>query len=228
MQYDRLNHSFPDSELISGVALAQLLGVSSAAVSKARLNSRIDTFLDSKGREKYHQVLSQQQFLGNRNLNKITTPTQSQKEAGLSKFDAQRMSNLVGGSNAPAAAKPPEKELDMYAASRAEREFHQARIVKLKADEAEERLVDKVQASQKVYGLASSVRDRMLSLHLKVAPIIMDSVEKALISAGIETQEARNALSIGRIEGVVGEVIRKQIIDSIREIVEREKEAYLD
>jgi hypothetical protein len=37
----------------------------------------------------------------------------------------------------------------------------------------------------------------------------------------------RNALSIGHVEKVIGEVVRKNVIDSLRDIISKEQENFV-
>ena len=100
-------------------------------------------------------------------------------------------------------------------------------MAKIKTDEMKGLLVDKLKASQKVYELASSVKDRLLSIHLKVASSCMAPLESALIDSGLSSDTVRNALSIGHIEKIIGEVVRKNVIDSLRDIISKEQENFV-
>ena len=224
MNYKQGEHPYKDNELINGSDLAKKIGVSPAAVTKALKKGRMDTFENSNGKKRFHRVASVDQFLGNRNVSLVTTATRAQKQMGLSDIEAKALAVPLISKDTGITA----QDVYDYAEARAEREFHQARLAKLKADELEGNLVDKIKASQKVYELASSVKDRLLAIHLKIASSCMSPIEKALCDAGIDGDVARNALSIGHIEMVVGEVCRKQIIDSLRDIISKERDSYAD
>jgi len=226
MLYDRMHHDFKDEDLISGSKLAEILGVSPAAISKARFAGRLDTWLNSKGRECYHKVISPKQFLSSRNLSKVTGPTRSQKASGIDGFGAQLESNSLNFD--PDKVRASEQESFDYADARAERETHQARLMKLKADEAEGKLVNKDEAGQKVYALASSVKDRMMAIHLKIAPIVVSNLEQSMIASGMKVEDARRILSAGKLDAIVGETIRKHVIEAMHDILEKTAKTILE
>ena len=224
MNYKFGEHHYKDSELINGHDLADKLGVSPSAITKALKKGRLDTFENSKGKKRFHRTASADQFLGNRNVALVSTATRAQKAMGITDAEAKALAVPLISKDTGITA----QDVYDYAEARAENEFHKARLAKLKADELEGNLVDKIKASQKVYELASSVKDRLLAIHLKIASACMSPIERALCDAGIQDDVARNALSIGKIEQTIGEVCRKQIIDSLRDIISKERDSYAD
>ena len=66
-----------------------------------------------------------------------------------------------------------------------------------------------------------------MSIHLKVASSCMAPLETSLVDAGLASDTVRNALSIGHIEKIIGEVVRKNVIDSLRDIISKEQENFV-
>jgi hypothetical protein len=100
-------------------------------------------------------------------------------------------------------------------------------MARIKTEEMKGELVNKTKASQKVYEIASSVKDRLLAIHLKVASAVMAPLEKSLTDAGLTAETVRNALSVGHVEKVIGEVVRKNVIDSLRDIISKEQNQFV-
>jgi hypothetical protein len=55
----------------------------------------------------------------------------------------------------------------------------------------------------------------------------MSPLESALHDAGLDSEIVRNALSVGHVEKIVGEVVRKNIIDSLRDIISKEQSEFV-
>lgn len=221
-------HNYPDDQLSNGKELAGALGVSGAAVSKAIKSGRIkDAFEDSNGKVKFYAPLAAQQFHANKDPSKVTTATKGQKAMGLSDFGAraiaQRKPGFVEGETVPMS----EREIVEFAESRAKREMYNADLAKLKAEEQAGLLVDKELAGNKVKEIAASVKDRLLAIHLKVAISVMAPLEKALVDAGFDEDGVRAALSNSKIESVIGETIRKSVVESLRDIVQKEIDGFI-
>ena len=224
MHYGIGKHNFKDSELVQASAVAHALGVTDAAVSKAKKIGRISTFENSKGKAMYHLETAKREFYANRNPSKVTTATNGQKAAGLTDFEARLSAKKNFGDDGEPLS---DSEVFDFGKERAAREHFAAEMAKIKTDEMKGLLVDKSKASQKVYELASSVKDRLLSIHLKVASSCMAPLETALTDSGISADTVRNALSIGHIEKIIGEVVRKNVIDSLRDIISKEQENFV-
>lgn len=177
----------------------------------------------------YYKPVNQEEFYKNRNPSKVTTATIGQKAQGLTDLGAR-----VIAQQRPAFTKPvpgdgllSEEEVVDFAESRARREKYNADIAKMKAEEQAGTLVDKVAAGNRVKELAASVKDRLLSIHLKIAPEVVVAVEKALVDVGFEAEGVRKAMSDSKIVDVIGENIRKNVTESLRDIVQKEIDGFV-
>lgn len=224
MNYSVGTHNIADADLVSASTVAHALGVTDAAVSKAKRIGRISTFENSRGKQLFHLETTRREWYSNRNPSKVTTATNGQKAVGLTDFEARLSAKKNFGDD---GAPLPDSEVFDFGKERAAREHFAAEMAKIKTDEMKGMLVDKLKASQKVYELASSVKDRLLSIHLKVASAVMAPLESSLIDAGIASDVVRNALSIGHVEKVIGEVVRKNVIDSLRDIISKEQDKFI-
>lgn len=237
MDFDRSKHSYLDDELITGAQLAKQLGVSGAAVSKATAKGRLDTFRNSRGEKCYHKVVSAQQFMLKKDRSKVTTPTRGQIAAGYDNIDAQATAHIIGNEN-PQAPKPvsaPVQGIDFGAAmqerqelevSKAEKEFHMARLAKLKADEMEGRLVDKQTVFLKAYQMGAVIQEKVMNMYVQLAPKICGMLQEQLSSANIEPEKLRIAMKDSNHE--IGEIIRKESIAVLKDLSERKAENFLD
>ena len=166
-------HSYGDSELVTGSVLAKQLGVSDMAVSKAKMSNRIDTFDDSKGRERYHPIVSAQQFRASRDRRHVTTATKGQRAAGLDDLAAQAV------------------------------------------------------AFNKVYAIAAEAQEKIVSNYIVLAPKIAGAVQQLLVEGGFDEKPVRLALK--SLEHTVGELIRKENLNSLRTFSEgMEKQEILE
>ncbi|MBO5916967.1 MAG: hypothetical protein J6Q25_08660 [Bacteroidales bacterium] len=224
MNYPVGTHNIADADLVSATIVAHALGVTDAAVSKAKRIGRISTFENTKGKPLFHLETTKREWYANRNPSKVTTATNGQKAVGLTDFEARLSAKKNFGDD---GSPLPDSEVFDFGKERAAREHFAAEMAKIKTDEMKGMLVDKLKASQKVYELASSVKDRLLSIHLKVASAVMAPLENALIDAGLTADVVRNALSIGQVEKVIGEVVRKNVIDSLRDIISKEQDNFV-
>lgn len=224
MNYGIGKHNFNDSELVAASFLAHALGVTDAAVSKAKKIGRISTYENTKGKPLFHLETAKKEWYANRNPSKVTTATTGQRNAGLTDFEARLSSKKEFGDDGS-----PMSDSDVFdfGKERAAREHYAAEMTRLKTDELKGILVNKSKASQKVYELAASVKDRLLAIHLKVAASVMAPLESALVEAGLASDTVRNAMSIGHIEKVIGEVVRKNVIDSMRDIISKEQDQFV-
>ena len=224
MNYPVGTHNIADVDLVSATIIAHALGVTDAAVSKAKRIGRISTFENTKGKPMFHLETTKREWYANRNPSKVTTATNGQKAVGLTDFEARLSAKKNFGDD---GSPLPDSEVFDFGKERAAREHFAAEMAKIKTDEMKGMLVDKLKASQKVYELASSVKDRLLSIHLKVASAVMAPLENALIGSGLTADVVRNALSIGHVEKVIGEVVRKNVIDSLRDIISKEQDKFV-
>lgn len=224
MNYPVGKHSFDDSELVSASVVAHALGVTDAAVSKAKKIGRISTFENTKGKPLFHLETAKREWYANRNPSKVTTATTGQRSVGLTDFEARlSVKKQIGDDGVPMT----DQEIFDFGKERATREHFAAELAKIKSEELKGNLVDKLKASQKVYELASSVKDRLLAIHLKIASSVMPSLETSLVDAGVDAAAVRNALSIGHVEKVIGEIVRKNVIDSLRDIISKEQNDFV-
>lgn len=237
MDYLRHQHSYSDDELVTGAKIAAQIGVSGAAISKATAKGRLDTFRNSRGERCYHRIVSAQQWSLKKDRSKVTTPTRGQMAAGYDKMDAQATAHIIGNEN-PQAPKPVSaavQGIDYGAAvqerqelevSKAEKEFHMARLAKLKADEMEKRLVDKQTIYIKSYQLGAMIQERLMNLYVQLAPKIVGSFQEQLGNAGIDAEKMRVAMKDSVHD--VGELIRKECIVALKDLSEKTVENYFD
>ena len=237
MDYQRHQHSYTDEELETGAQFAKQIGVSGAAVSKATAKGRLDTFRNSRGEKCYHKVVSAQQWTLKKDRNKVTTPTRGQMAAGYDNIDAQATAHILGNENpqAPAPVSAPVQGIDFGAAikdrqeleiSRAQKEFHLARVAKFKADELEGRLVDKQTVFLKAYQMGAMIQEKVMNMYVQLAPKIVGHIQEQLSTAGIEAKKLRVAMKDTNHE--IGELIRKESIVVLKDLSERNPENFLD
>lgn len=237
MNYERHQHSYVDDELITGAQLAKQLGVSGAAVSKATSKGRLDTFRNSRGEKCYHKVVSAQQFTLKKDRSKVTTPTRGQMAAGYDNIDAQATAHILGNEN-PQAPKPvsaPVQGIDFggvmqerqeLEVSKAEKEFHMARLAKLKADEMEGRLVDKQTVFLKAYQMGAMIQEKVMNMYVQLAPKICGHLQELLSKADIEAEKLRIAMKDSNHE--IGEIIRKESIAVLKELSGKTVDNFLE
>jgi len=239
MFYRRTQHSYKDDTLINGDSLSKLIGVSCAAISKAKRLGRIDSFEDSRGKEKYHSVVSVQQFLANKDRSHVTTPTRAQKALGMDNLAAMGSAHLAGSENpsvssAPQPNRSPIEGVDYgqileekqgLELSKGEKEFHLARLARMKADEMEGGLVDKQICFQHAYQLGISIQDKVLTIYSRLAPEIVGSFRDAMIKAEVPNEKV--LIVMDGLEHSVGEKIRKACITTLRELSEKTEDNIL-
>lgn len=220
------NHPYKDSQLITGKSFAERIGVTGAAVSKAKASGRFTLFENSEGKPMFYEKVNREEFFANRNPAKVTTATNGQKAMGLTDFGARAVAQGIKGLSSNEGPGNDVDEFD-YALSRAKKENFAANVMEFKAAELEGRLVDKEIAGNKVKEIAASCKDRILAMHLKVAPAVVIAVEKSLIDAGFEEEKVRAAISTAKLENVVGESVRKNVNECLRDIVQKEIDGFI-
>ncbi|SHH25471.1 hypothetical protein SAMN05720766_10968 [Fibrobacter sp. UWH9] len=237
MDYARHQHSYSDDELCSGALFAKQMGVSGAAVSKATSKGRLDTFRNSRGEKCYHKVLSAQQWTLKKDRSKVTTPTRGQIAAGYDNMDAQAMAHVFGNENpqAPRPVSAPIQGMDFGSVvqerqelevSKAEKEYHMARLAKLKADEKEGSLVDKQTVFLKGYQMGAMIQEKVMNMYVQLAPKICGHLQEQLANAGIEPEKLRLAMKDSNHE--IGEIIRKESIIVLKDLSERTVDNFFD
>lgn len=237
MNYERHQHSYGDEDLVNGKKIAEIIGVSGAAISKATKIGRIDTFVNSRGEKCYHQIVSPQQWSLKKNHSKVTTPTRGQMAAGYDNLTAQATAHLIGNEN-PQAPKPvsaPIQGIDFAAAmqeqqeyevSRAQKAFHDARLAKHRADMLEGRLVDKQTIFIKAYQLGAAIQEKVMNLYVQLAPKICGRLQEQLGAAGLDEEKLRFAMKDANHE--IGEIIRKESITVLKDLSEKTPEDFFD
>lgn len=236
MNFERHEHAYPDGELLSGSALAECLGVSKMAVSKAVKSGRLDTFMNSKGKPCFPRDYSINQFYTKKDRSKVSTPTRAQKAMGMSNAQAQAVANVPGAENPARMDRMQQRmeenmsqmrdwksmfeDLDVdLETSRALKETQMARLATLKAEEMEGRLVDKHLAFQRCFKASNEIQEKLTSLYSKIAPVIVGELTDIAVNAGADGAILANVKS--QMEHAAGERIRVSIIDTLRELVEK-------
>lgn len=239
MFYRRSQHSYPDRELITALKLAELCGVSCAAISKAKQRNRIDSFENSRGKELFHEVLSVQQFHASRDRRHVTTATIGQKAAGFDNQMAQATAHRPEFDNplqqAPEPTSADVQAVDFGAAmlesgnlatSKAQKEFYLARLAKLKADEMEGRLVPKQQCAIAVYQMGANIQDKIMTVYSWLSPEICGFFKDRCNQVGIEPEKVLQIFEDS--EHAVGEKIRKACLTALKDIANKTPENILD
>ena len=239
MFYKHSQHAYPDGDLILGSDLSKIIGVSAVAISKAKQNGRLDTFENSKGKECFHRELSPKQFFKKRDRRHITTPTRAQMASGFDNMTAQAVAHRqefdvglglpipgVNDSADPFDLGEALAERTDLKTSNAQKAFYQARLMKLKADEMEGRLVPKQQAAIAAYQLGANIQDKIMTIYSRLAPEIVGYFKEQMTKAGISSE---NIASItGDADHYVGEKIRKACLTALRDLTEKTEENILD
>ena len=157
--------------------------------------------------------------------------------AGYDNIDAQATAHILGNEN-PVAPKPvsaPVQGIDFgggiqerqeLEVSRAEKEFHMARVAKFKADELEGRLVDKQTVFLKAYQMGAMIQEKVMNMYVQLAPKIVGHIQEQLSAAGIEAENLRVAMKDSNHE--IGEIIRKESITVLKDLSERTPENFFD
>ena len=237
MDYQRHQHSYGDDELVTGAKIAEQIGVSGAAISKATAKGRLDTFRNSRGEKCYHRVVSAQQWSLKKDRSKVTTPTRGQMAAGYDNIDAQATAHIIGNENpqAPRPVSAPVQGIDFGSAmqerqelevSKAEKEYHMARLAKLKADEKEGTLVDKQTVFLKAYQMGAMIQEKVMNMYVQLAPKICGMLQEQLAAANIEPEKLRLAMKDSNHE--IGEIIRKESINVLKDLSGRTSENFFD
>lgn len=253
MKYSRTQHKYKDADLITGAAFAKQAGVSDAAISKAKKSGRVDTFENSEGVEMFHKSFSLVQYQRSRDRRHVTTATRAQRALGMDNAAAQAVAHDSAFDNpselyARAGIKMiPDETADLgevfeqrqtLEISKAELVQYQARIAKNKANEQEGRLVDKNLCYQRAYQIGAEIQDKIVNIYAKLGPKILGRISEALVSMvtvaedGSEAPAPLNAENIQSalktMEHEIGEMIRCECLDAIRELAEKTVETILD
>lgn len=241
MRYKRHQHSYDDNDLITATEFSAIIGISGAAISKKKSKGQLDTFDNSKGQECFHRVASMQQYMLTKDRRKVTTTTRAQRWAGLDNTDAQANAHVIGSelpqnlfnkspNRAPLETIDLGSELENRQSleiSRAEKEFHMARLSKLKADEKEGSLVDKQLVLTKTAQYGAQIQEKVMNLYVQLAPKIVGVIQEDLCGSCktvVEHGEEKNVplLDAGNVRIAmkdsshkIGEMIRKECADAL-------------
>ena len=242
MFYKRQKHSYSDGDLVNASTLAELCGVSPAAITKAKASGRIDTFEDEKGKECFHRIRSVQQYLESRDRRHVTTPTRAQRTAGFDNLTAQATAHNAKydvptpnfGVELPGVT-DTDDPLDFggavaeradLATSKAFKEQQMARIAKLKADEMEGRLVPKQQAAIIVYKIGANIQEKVGTLYSQLAPEIVGYFKDVMGRCGVSAEKIIEIA--GDADHYIGEKIRTACLNSLKELSEMSIDNILD
>lgn len=235
--FEQGTHPYADEELVTGSALADLLGVSREAVSKAvRTNSgRLDQWKDSEGRARFHPELSVQQWTDRRASNYVTTANRAQRGAGFTNEKAQAVAHRgVTNPRAPGKATtreeptdPEEADRHNLAMSRADRERYNARLLEIRIQEKEGQLVDKATFFHRAHLVGNAIKDQLNGLPPQVGPVVVAAVEEALVAGGVAAEVVRAALVRSNLEHVVREALRAGVVRSLRTLTSKSVEELL-
>lgn len=252
MRIPHSKHKYKDCELVTASQLASKLGVSDVAVSKAKKSGRIDTFDDSSGKEKFHRDFSVVQFQRSRDRRHVTTPTRGQMAVGMDGAAAQAVAhdsafdNPKGLYMQAGVIKNPDvadlgemfEQRQTLEVSKAELVQYQARIAKNKAAEQEGRLVDKVLCYQRAYQIGSEIQDKVVNIYAKLGPKIVGRISEALANITTEGENGEAVAAeftivnvqsaLKSMEHEIGEMIRCECLDAIRELSEKTENTILD
>lgn len=108
-----------------------------------------------------------------------------------------------------------------YADARAKNEHFKAEISQWKSGEIKGELVNKAKTANAMKVLATSFKDKALSMHLQIAIAVMPKIERALVDAGFDESGVRSGLDRAKINVVIGESIREATVKNLREIVDK-------
>ena len=238
MFYKHSQHAYPDCDLINGSDLSKIVGVSAVAVSKAKQSGRMDTFENSKGKECFHREVSPKQFFQKRDRRHITTPTRAQMASGFDNLTAQAVAHRKEfdvGLGLPVPGITDSETFDLGEAmadradlttSKAQKEFYQARLMKLKADEMEGRLVPEQQAAIAAYQLGANIQDKIMTIYSRLAPEIVGYFKEQMTKAEIPNEII--VVITGDDDHYVGEQIRKACLAALRDLTEKTEANILD
>lgn len=231
--YKKSQHNYPDHELINALALKDLLGVSPAAVTKAKKAGKLDTFENSDGKECYHCTISVEQYRSKRDRRHITVATTGQRQAGFDnelaqavahkpKFDMP-IASLAGAGFDFGEAMADAADLET---SKAQKEFNLARLAKMKADEMEGKLVSKQQCAITVYQLAANVQDKIMTIYSWLAPEIAGLFKDRAEKMGLTTEQQQELC--GDADHIIGEKIRRSCLNALKDIASKTVENILE
>lgn len=242
MFYKHSQHSYPDSDLINASAFSRIVKISNAAVTKAKQSGRLDTFENSEGKECFHRIRSPQQYWATRDRRHVTTTTQGQKQAGFDNMTAQAVAHNPNydvptpGFGVPIpGVTDVDDPLDFgsaaaeradLATSKAQKEYQNARLAKLKADEMEGRLVPKQQAAIIAYQIGANIQDKVMTIYSYLAPEIVGYFKDLMTRAEIPNEKIIEIT--GDADHYVGEKIRKACLNALKDLTEKTEENFLD
>jgi hypothetical protein len=212
------NHNYQDDELINKAELAKLCGVTEPAIVHAAANGRITAY--ERRNKKFPGFLKEEavrDFFKSRDRRKVTRATVGQRENGLSDFAAQAVAHKADADGARSSS--VEDDVHDLAVAKADKEFHQARLAKLRADELEGKLVDKTLCFQRAYSIGTMIQDRLLNLYAPLAPEIVGMFSDAMDANGVD--KVVKAKTLDGLIHSVGEKIRAALSDALKDLSDK-------
>jgi len=166
-------------------------GVSHTAVRKALASGRIT----ANGDGSINPTTADQDWATSTDISKPRNSVTGRPQV------ASRMSTPRRAQPDPALAEPPlpgtggpSRLASSYADSRAARESYLARLAKLEFEERSGKLVDADEVRAQVFALGRRMRDAMLALSDRVAPLLVGQTDPAVVHR-ILTEEIQSCLS---------------------------------
>lgn len=231
--YKKSQHTYHDHELINAISLADLIGVSPAAITKAKKAGKLDSFENSDGKECYHATMAVEQYRAKRDRRHVTVATTGQRQAGFDNEMAQAVAHkpkfdmpiasLAGAGFDFGEAMSDVADLET---SKAQKEFYLARLAKLKADEMEGKLVPKQVCANHVYQIAANVQDKIMNIYNVLAPEIVGYFEKRGDEIGLNADQV--AALKDDAQHHIGELIRRSCLGVLRDIAAKNVDNILD
>ena len=235
--YRKSQHSYQDSELVNALRLAELLGVSPAAITKAKKAGKLDTFETSMGKECYFPDLAIDQYRSKKDRRHVTVATKGQLAAGFSnemaqavahkpRFDVPNAEALGTAFDLGDQMQEVFNDVADLETSKAQKEFYLARLAKLKVDQSEGRLVDKQAAAIAVYQIAANVQDKIMTIYSWLAPEIVGLFKDRAEKMGLTAEQVQ---TLGAdAEHMVGEKIRRSCLTALKDLAAKTQDNILE
>lgn len=234
--YRKSQHNYSDDQLSNALAVADAVGVSPAAITKAKKAGKFDTFENSQGKECFVLSLAVDQYRSKRDRRHVTVATIGQKASGFTNEMAQAVAHKPKFDNPGLLENPFEgagfdfgeamADVADLETSKAQKEFYLARLAKLKADEMEGKLVPKQVCANHVYQIAANVQDKIMNIYNVLAPEIVGFFEKKADEIGLN-DEQKTALK-DNAQHHIGELIRRSCLGVLRDIAAKNVNNILD
>ena len=155
-------------------------GVSHTAVRKALATGRITTGADGR----IDPVLADQEWATSTNLSKprnSVTGVPKKRKAPDAPSDPLGVPGLEEGLAPLSGEGGAPRLVSSYAASRAAREAYLARLAKLDFEQRSGKLVDADEVRAQIFGLGRRLRDALLGLPDRLAPVLAGQADQAAV-----------------------------------------------